>query len=200
MKIGVDHSFFKRQENPLASNYIGCTIDSFLDIFLQEFNGNLQPGYADFAKTFVIPNKTNMKYGLCEITDETRELITSCYQKRRSNELPLLVQELPLSKLIEKGLERPTAKYLFIELYSGEQLKLEDDKQNEQGPDYPYPLDYYIINVKPLMTPDEEIPPTPSTMLINALGPTFGGSGAPLDKEKYQKSVDFFSKWVYVKC
>ena len=34
----------------------------------------------------------------------------------------------------------------------------------------------------------------PSTMLRNALGKAEGGSGVPLNREKYMQSVEFWSK------
>ena len=39
----------------------------------------------------------------------------------------------------------------------------------------------------------------PETIIRNALGVSEGGSGVPLDKEKYLKSVDFWSKNATVK-
>jgi len=39
----------------------------------------------------------------------------------------------------------------------------------------------------------------PVTMMRNALGMEEGGNGQPLDKEEYQKSVDFWSKRAIVK-
>ena len=35
---------------------------------------------------------------------------------------------------------------------------------------------------------------TPITMLRNALGKEYGGSGVPLERDKYQKSVEYWSK------
>ena len=38
-----------------------------------------------------------------------------------------------------------------------------------------------------------ETPMQPITMLRNALGKAEGGSGVPLEREKYQASVDYWS-------
>jgi hypothetical protein len=39
----------------------------------------------------------------------------------------------------------------------------------------------------------------PITMMRNALGRDQGGSGVPLDPEKYRDSVKFWSKYVAIK-
>jgi hypothetical protein len=39
----------------------------------------------------------------------------------------------------------------------------------------------------------------PITMLRNALGKEHGGSGVPLEREKYLKSVEFWSRHAAVK-
>ena len=44
-----------------------------------------------------------------------------------------------------------------------------------------------------------EEPMHPETMIRNALGIKQGGSGVPLNKEKYLKSVEFWDKNVTVK-
>ena len=49
-----------------------------------------------------------------------------------------------------------------------------------------------IVSIKPQVV-DYEQPMQPITMLRNALGKEEGGSGVPLDREEYQKSVDFWS-------
>ena len=46
---------------------------------------------------------------------------------------------------------------------------------------------------------DSEIPMNPITMMRNALGKEEGGSGVPLDREKYLKSVEFWRKHALVK-
>ncbi len=58
--------------------------------------------------------------------------------------------------------------------------------------------DYGIISVKP-QDVDYEIPMDPITMLRNALGKEHGGSGVPLEREKYLKSVEFWSRHAAVK-
>ena len=48
--------------------------------------------------------------------------------------------------------------------------------------------DWGIVSVKPQMI-NSEIPMDPITMMRNALGKEYGGSGVPLIEEKYKESV-----------
>lgn len=49
-----------------------------------------------------------------------------------------------------------------------------------------------IVSVKP-QDVDYELPMQPITMLRNALGRGYGGSGVALDQTQYLASVDFWS-------
>lgn len=49
-----------------------------------------------------------------------------------------------------------------------------------------------LISIK-AQSVDYEIPMQPITMMRNALGKEEGGSGVPLDKEKYAQSVKFWA-------
>ena len=53
--------------------------------------------------------------------------------------------------------------------------------------------DYGIVSIKP-QDCDFECPMNPITMMRNALGKDQGGSGVPLDPEKYRQSVDFWTR------
>lgn len=53
--------------------------------------------------------------------------------------------------------------------------------------------DWGLISVKGQLE-DFELPMTPITMLRNALGKSEGGSGVPLDREKYMESVKYWEK------
>ena len=55
-----------------------------------------------------------------------------------------------------------------------------------------------IISVKGQLC-DYELPMQPITMMRNALGKDQGGSGAPIDSEKYKEAVDFWSDHVAIK-
>jgi hypothetical protein len=58
--------------------------------------------------------------------------------------------------------------------------------------------DYGIISVKP-QDVDHETPMQPITVMRNALGKEFGGSGVPLEFDKYQASVEFWKKHAILK-
>ena len=58
--------------------------------------------------------------------------------------------------------------------------------------------DYGIVSVKP-QDFDHETPMQPITMMRNALGKEHGGSGIPLDVEKYKVSVSFWSQHATLK-
>ena len=53
--------------------------------------------------------------------------------------------------------------------------------------------DYGIISVK-RQDVDHECPMQPITMMRNALGKEHGGSGVPLEFEKYKESCNFWKK------
>ena len=70
-----------------------------------------------------------------------------------------------------------------------EENKALGGKDPNAGKDY----DYGIISVK-RQDVDYEMPMAPITMMRNALGKEFGGSGVKLDLKKYKKSVEFWNK------
>ena len=55
-----------------------------------------------------------------------------------------------------------------------------------------------IISVKGQLC-DYELPMQPITVMRNALGKEHGGSGVPLDREKYMESVRFWKDHVSIK-
>lgn len=55
-----------------------------------------------------------------------------------------------------------------------------------------------IISIKSQHT-DHELPMSPITMMRNCLGKEHGGSGVPLDRAEYMKSVEFWSKYAAIK-
>mmetsp|Transcript_4296 Transcript_4296/g.11106 ORF Transcript_4296/g.11106 Transcript_4296/m.11106 type:complete len:102 (+) Transcript_4296:16-321(+) len=59
------------------------------------------------------------------------------------------------------------------------------------------PAPWGIISIK-AQDEDEEVPMQPITMMRNALGKEEGGSGVPLDKEKYEASVRYWDQHVII--
>jgi len=140
-------------------------------------------GYAPFCKLFYFENWTDAQAGIIPITNEVLPLVRSEYEARRETELPVLMRYFPGDIL------NLTAKYLCVIVYDKEQMQKEGTAID---------ADYAIVNILRLMTL-EEPPLPPITMMRNALGVSEGGSGVPLDREKYKASVEFWTKNVAVK-
>jgi hypothetical protein len=134
------------------------------------------PGYAPFCRLHVHRNWTSTKGSVIPITDENRHQLRSAYEARTREELPVLVRWF-------EGLEPPVANYLVPILYSREQMAKEGT---------PVDADWGIVGCLYTMEP-EEIPMVPITMMRNALGVEEGGSGVPLDRAAYRRSVAFWT-------
>ncbi len=149
----------------------------------------LKPGYADFCKHLIVENFTDAPVYYAKITDENKHLLECEYVARTDYELPVL------KRFFRKDNMKPQkAKFLDVILYSRQQIDLEEKaleakNENHEAEDY----DWGIISIKP-QEEDSEITMDPITMMRNALGPAEGGSGVPLDRQKYLESVAFWSK------
>ena len=140
------------------------------------------PGYADFCKLVVIKNFTNAKTGTLPITIENYQYLRSGFSARTENELPVL------ERWFELPIPAPKAEYLVVVLYSKEQLEKERKEGEEE-----FVGDWGVVAILAQMSANEE-PMKPITMMRNALGIDEGGSGVPIDREAYKKSVDFWSR------
>ena len=161
------------------------------------FDGGLSvfaiDGYAPFCKLLPIKNFTDARVGSMPITLENYQYIRSGYSARKESELPIFSRwlELPISK--------PRAEYLMLVLYSKEQIDKESDTQDGGlDVDWGVDVDWGIVAILGQSHNHEE-PMKPETMIRNALGISEGGSGVPLDRDAYLKSVDFWSKNITVK-
>ena len=132
-------------------------------------------GYAPFCKLHVHRNRTSTRCLAVPITDDNRHLLRSDYEARTPDELPVLVRWF-------EGLEPPVAEYLVAILYDRGQLAKEGT-----GID----ADWGVVGCMYTAAP-VETPMAPITMLRNALGVEEGGSGVPLDREAYRRSVAFW--------
>jgi hypothetical protein len=135
------------------------------------------PGYAPFCTLYVYRNWTSTRCLTVPITEENRHLLRCAYEARNSHELPVLVRWF-------EGVEPPVANYLIPILYSREQLAKEGS---------PIDADWGVVGCLYTSEP-EEIPMAPITMMRNALGVQEGGSGVPLDRAAYLRSVEFWSR------
>ena len=132
-------------------------------------------GYAPFCKLHVHRNFTSTRCITVPITESNRHLLRSDYEARTSDELPVLVRWF-------EGVEPPVADYLLVILYSREQLAKEGTRID---------ADWGVVGCMYTAEP-AEIPMAPITMLRNALGVEEGGSGVPLDRAAYRRSVEFW--------
>jgi len=154
----------------------------------------LRAGYMPFCKLLFINNPTNVRTGTVPITISNERYLQSDYISRRPEEKKVLTRYLNIPSCLKH--EIPVASYLMVILYSKEQIDSENIKFWEtNGGDRPTPFvgEYGIVSINAQMVKYEE-PMNPITMMRNALGENEGGSGAPIDNDTYEKSVDFWSR------
>ena len=160
-----------------------------------EANGQvLVDGYAPFCKHVFMPNFAGVKCGYVAKTSENIPLIESGYEARKDNELAVLVEYISKDKLA--GAELPDSDFLDIILYSRDQITKENIAMGSTPPDTEAP--WGIISVKG-QTVNYETPMQPITIMRNALGKEFGGSGVDIDFKKYAESVAFWTQHVAIK-
>eukprot|EP00190_Bangiopsis_sp_CCMP1999_P000911 CAMPEP_0198728078 /NCGR_PEP_ID=MMETSP1475-20131203/6713_1 /TAXON_ID= ORGANISM="Unidentified sp., Strain CCMP1999" /NCGR_SAMPLE_ID=MMETSP1475 /ASSEMBLY_ACC=CAM_ASM_001111 /LENGTH=209 /DNA_ID=CAMNT_0044490325 /DNA_START=74 /DNA_END=703 /DNA_ORIENTATION=- len=145
----------------------------------------LVDGYAPFCKHLFVPNFVGdvLKCGTMTITPENEHLIRTRYEQRTENELPVLVRYFPREKV-----SAPVAKHLDLILYSREQINKESEAMGTERKDTDAP--WGLISIK---AQDEafELPMQPITIMRNELI-SQGGSGVPVDRDEYMKSVDYW--------
>ena len=147
---------------------------------------DLKEGYAPFCKHLFIKNFTGSTLYYEKITEDNRKLLQTSYESRREEELPVL------KRFFSKEDVKPRpALYLDIILYSKEQIQKENESMKTKDPNADTQYDWGIISVKS-QDLDYEIPMDPITCMRNSLGKEEGGSGVPLDREAYMKSVQFW--------
>lgn len=150
-------------------------------------NQRILPGYADFCKLLVLKNFTIARTGTLPITIENYQYLRTGFSSRTINELPVM------DRWFELPIPAPTAKYLVLVLYSKEQLEKERKEGEEE-----FDGDWGVVAILAQMSSEEE-PMKPITMMRNALGIEEGGSGVPIDRVAYKKSVSFWGGHATVK-
>ena len=147
----------------------------------------MKDGYAPFCKHLFIPNTfTTVATACAEITKENQRFLRSGYEARRANELAVLVQWIDINEV-----QPQKAMFLDIILYSKAQITLENAATGVDDVHGAEDYEYGIVSVKG-QDVDFEQPMQPITMMRNALGKEYGGSGVPLDLDKYRASVEFW--------
>ena len=126
-----------------------------------------------------------------ELAPSNEHLVRSAYEARTEKELPVLQRWIS-----DPGAALPQAKWLDVILYSREQIRAENAAMGKPQPATDAP--WGVISVKG-QDVDVELPLTPITMMRNALGKHEGGSGVPLDHEKYRAAVEYWQKHVVVR-
>jgi hypothetical protein len=122
------------------------------------------------------------------------QYLRSGYSSRTPYELPVF------SRWFELPLPAPVADYLIVVVYD----KVQIDKESEESaivPEHigePFDADWGVVAILGQSHPYEE-PMSPITMMRNALGTKEGGSGVPINREAYAKSVEFWSEHAIVK-
>jgi len=154
-----------------------CTPEQFTARLNAEPPERVLPGYAPFCKLHVHRNWTRTKCSVVPINEANRHQLRTAYEARTREELPVLVRWF-------EGIEPPVATYLVPILYDRAQMAKEGT---------PIDADWGIVGCLYTMAP-EEIPMVPITMMRNALGVEEGGSGVPLDRAAYRRSVEFWER------
>jgi len=164
---------FPRDGRPTAIQDVGP--EAFVERLNTEAPLRVLEGYAPFCRLHVHANWTSTRCSVVPVTDENRHRLRSAYEARTRDELPVLVRWF-------EGIEPPVARFLVPILYDRAQMAKEGT---------PIDADWGIVGCLYTMEP-EEIPMVPITMMRNALGVDEGGSGVPLDRDAYRRSVAFW--------
>lgn len=193
---------FPDRKHGYTGTIFDISIAEFEDIVNHRFQEqNLRDGYASFCKHLFVQNDfTDAKANVLRINDSNIHLLRSKYEARNDQELPVLVRyfpkELVMQQQQETIIDLPKAKYLDLILYSREQIRAENTAQcstleettskneEENAP-------WGIVSIK-AQDVDHELPMNPITIMRNALGKEQGGSGVPIENEKYMESVNYW--------
>lgn len=160
---------------PRANTIQDCSAEAFEQYLNAHAADKVLDGYAPFCKLHIVENWTSTRCLTVPITEDNRHLLRSAYEARNKAELPVLVRWF-------EGVQPPVANYLVVILYSAEQLAKEGS---------PIEADWGVVGCIYTAEP-EEVPMAPITMLRNALGVEEGGSGVAIDRDAYQRAVDFW--------
>lgn len=192
--------FGKRHFDPKfgGTKITNKNVEEFEAHLQKEVNSDLvkiMDGYAPFCKLIVIDNFTNAKVGSMPIDMANYQYLRSGYSSRTEKELPVM------SRWFELPLPAPVADYLIVVVYSREQLlKEHDSKPGSTFEKFELESDdaWGVVAILGQTHPNEE-PMQPITMMRNALGVEEGGSGVPIDREKYLASVEFWKNNAIIK-
>ena len=192
MKLAMTPFCLNRQFGPDNANgldYISAL--RLVDQIEQEIQiggALITDGYAPFCRHVWPRNYLGLPVGVSLIAF-FGDAVRSGYEARNEKELPVLTRWIELPNHM-RG--HPPATHLDVILYSAEQCAKENDP-------LPEGVDYGIVAIIPTATPGVEYPIPPITMMRNALGIEYGGSGVPVDEKAYRASVEFWEKHAIIK-
>ena len=148
-----------------------------------------------FCKYLVIKNDFDVKCAVREITLDIYPYIRTDYVQRTPEELAILSRFAQLPP----GFKSQKANYIVLVLYSKRQLEKEF-KPKEEGQEFYFDnsVEWGIVSIMGTMEPKPD-PLVPITIMRNALGIEEGGNGEILNKDSYNESVEFWSKYILVK-
>ncbi|MGI9520691.1 MAG: DUF3228 family protein [Hyphomicrobiaceae bacterium] len=146
-------------------------------------------GYAPFCRHVFLRNTSPTRCSFAPVDDGNRHLLRSGYRSRREGEFAVLERWF-------EGLEAPVATHLDVIVYSHKQLLIEAAAFPD-GQEVPE-CDWGIVGIIGTLAAFEP-PMPPITQMRNALGPSEGGSGIPLDPDRYAQSVLFWDQHAAVK-
>jgi hypothetical protein len=149
----------------------------------------------NFCKYLVIKNDFDVKCAVREITLDIYPYIRTDYVQRTPDELAILSRFAQLPP----GFKSQKANYIVLVLYSKRQLEKEF-KPKEEGQEFYFDnsVEWGIVSIMGTMEPKPD-PLVPITIMRNALGIEEGGNGEILNKDSYNESVEFWSKYILVK-
>jgi len=148
---------------------------------------DIRPGYADFNKIIVLDNR-DQRYPLrLRVIPRAAAIAQSAtfhtaYEARRPEELPVLAEWVT-------GVNGDVAPYVHLIVYSRAQLELEDE---------PVTADWGIVSINAGAAAAAE-PMRPITMMRNALGVAFGGSGHDIDEAAYRASAAYWTEHIMIR-
>ena len=184
----MDPFCFRQFEPAAGSLFINFDKEAFTERVNQYYlkakdEGGLHEGYAPFCKHLFIENFTDAISAYIRVTPDVERFMRTGYEARRETELPVLARWIDRKALEEAtGHVIPQAKYLDVILYSKAQVHEENKATGHEDPNADADYDFGIVSVKP-QDDAHETPMNPMTMMRNALGKEYGGSGVALDWE-----------------
>jgi hypothetical protein len=197
----VDPFCFRQFQESEASISYGGTVFS---MSIQEFEKianerykeeDLQDGYARFCKHVFLQNDFAPDARVNVLPYQGHEsLVRTEYAARNDMELPVLQRFIPIDAI--GGPDKlPQAKYLDLILYSRDQIRKENQSMGKDLGEETAP--WGIVSIK-AQNEYFELPMNPITQMRNALGKDQGGSGIPLNRDEYLKSVNYWTSNVVV--